>query len=468
MPVMETAQAGGQARFLTPAPPRPKGPLGPISFLAGMWNNPLATWSEESFRVPYIQTDSVMGRICIAHDPAAVRRVFVDHVANYRKDKLQLRVLSPGLGNGLLTAEGELWKAQRRALAPLFTPRAIDAFQPAMVASARWLIERWSPLRDGRRLDIAAEMSRATLEVLQRTIFPAGLKRDPGEFARAMSRYFERLGQVHPFDIIGLPKWAPRIGKRDTSNELTFFGEAIAELLAERRETAADSNAATPRDLLGLLLAARDPQTGIGLTEAEINANILTFIGAGHETTAGALTWSLYLLSQREDWRAQVEAEAAAVLQDGFEAPGAIDRLEKTRATFEEALRLYPPAATLSREALEADTLGGRSVRAGETVIISPWVLHRHQLLWERPDEFLPERFMPGVREKIDRFAYLPFGAGPRVCIGGGFAMREGVILLAAIVQKFRFNLAPGHVVTPVQRITLRPKGGMPMILKRR
>ena len=450
-----------------PAPPRPEGPLNPLAFLYGLWRNPLSTWSRQSFELPFVQAEGVLGRVAVLNEPAAIRHVLVDNVANYRKDALQLRVLRPGLGNGLLTAEGDEWRAQRRALSPLFTPRLVDSFEPAIVDSANWLLDRWAELRDGRRVDVSAEMSRATLEVLQRTIFPAGLKRDPADFARAMSRYFESIGQIHPFDAMGLPDWAPRIGKRDTRRELAFFGEAIAAIVGERREKA-ESEGAPPRDLLGLLLAARDPQTGEGLGEAEINANILTFIGAGHETTAGGLTWSLFLLSLRPDWRAEVEAEVDAVFADGVASPVAFDQLVKTRATFEEALRLYPPAPTLSREAIADDRIGERVVRAGDTVIVSPWVLHRHALLWDRPDDFLPERFLPGAREKIDRFQYLPFGAGPRVCIGMGFAMREGVVLLAAIARRFRFDPAPGVVFEPMQRVTTRPKGGMPMIARRR
>lgn len=448
--------------------PRPEGPIGPLSFLRGMWTNPLSTWSRQSFEFPFIQATGVMGPVTVLNDPVAIRRVLVDNVANYKKDALQLRVLSPGLGDGLLTAEGDDWRMQRRALAPLFTPRMVDAFEPAMRACAQWLVERWTPLREGRRLDISAEMSRVTLEVLQRTIFPAGLKRDPGDFARAMSRYFERLGQVHPFDVLGLPGWAPRIGKPDLTRELKFFGEAVNDIVGERRkslESPRENTGAPPRDLLGLLLSARDPQTGAALSEAQINANILTFIGAGHETTAGALTWTLYLLSQYPEWLAMVEREVDAETGEGADG---LDRLPLARASFEEALRLYPPAATLSREAIAADELCGRPIRPGETVIISPWVLHRHKLLWDRPDDFVPERFLPGRRESIDRFAYLPFGAGPRVCIGMGFAMREGVTILATLLRHFRLELAPGHEVVPVQRITLRPRGGMPMILSHR
>ncbi len=469
MTMTNATPSRARGSFRPAAPRRPEGPIGALPFLFGMWRNPLATWSRQSFEIPFIQFTGIMGPMAVLNEPTAIKHVLVDNAANYRKDALQLRVLSPGLGDGLLTAEGDEWRAQRRALAPLFTPRMVDSFEPALIAGAEALAARWEPLREGRRVEVAGELSRATLDVLQRTIFPEGLARDPSVIAATMARFFNSIGQLHPFDVLGLPDWAPRLGKRDNSRELKFFSDTVRTLIEERRKTLpADDGRAPPRDLLGLLLTARDPQTGEALGEPQIGANILTFIAAGHETTAGGLTWALYLLSQRPDWRAEVEAEVDAVLAEGFGAPDTFDRLVKTRATFEEALRLYPPAASLSREAIAADTIGDRVIKAGETIIISPWVLHRHQTLWDRPDDFLPERFLPGRRETIDRFAYLPFGAGPRVCIGMGFAMREGIAILATLLRKFRLDLAPGHRVEPVQRITLRPKGGMPMMLTHR
>ena len=228
----------------------------------------------------------------------------------------------------------------------------------------------------------------------------------------------------------------------------------------------ATDKAAAPRDILTLLLEAEDPQTGAGLSSAEVRANIVTFIGAGHETTANALIWSLFLLSMSEEWRQRLAAEAEAVL------PGPVEdyaeRLVETRAVIEEAMRLYPPVASLSREALDSDTLAGRRIRKGTLVMVSQWVLHRHKLLWEEPDAFDPRRFLPGAREKIDRFAYLPFGAGPRICIGAAFALQEAAIILAHIMRLFTLEVQKGYAVKPVQHITLRPEGGLPMVLRRR
>jgi cytochrome P450 len=378
-------------------------------------------------------------------------------------------VLSPGLGDGLLTSEGDDWRKQRRALAPLFTPRMVLSFAPAMIATAEWLIERWAPLRPGRRLDLAGEMSVATLEVLQRTIFPSGLSREPRDFARGMSELVTALGTLHPFDLLDAPEWLPRFGKRSPAGALEFFNDAVDDILAARRaEGAPSAEPGPPRDFLTMLIEARDPQTGEGLSEIEIRANVVTFIGAGHETTANALTWSLFLLSQHPAWREEVEAEVDAVLGERpFEAE-MVERLPRVRATLDEAMRLYPPAPSLSREALAADMLAGEKIHPGTLVVISPYVVHRHKLLWRDPNHFDPTRFMPGERETIDRFAYLPFGAGARSCIGMPFALQEAAIFLAAILRSYRLDLAPGHKVAPIQRVTLRPKGGMPMVLRRR
>ena len=467
---IEAPSAHG-SRPRPPAPVPRERPLNPLELLHGLWTNPLATFTRRAFEEPVVLSKSLLGELAIVSDPAAIRHVLVDNAANYRKDELQRRVLqaSDEGGNSLLTAEDDDWRQQRRALAALFTPRAVAEFRPAMEQSARWIVERWAPLRAGRRIDVASEMSQLTLDVLTRTIFPSGLGRDPADFARAMADYFDAIGRVHPLDVLGAPKWIPRVGRPQIRRSQGFFEAAVEELVTTRRAWLAAHDGAAETsglDLLTRLLTARDPQTGAGLGEAEIRANVLTFIGAGHETTANALTWSLFLLALDPGWRAQVEAEVDG-LPPAMDALG-LEPFVKVRATLEEALRLYPPAASLSRAAIGPDVVAGKRIAAGTVVIIAPYVVHRHQRLWEHPDRFDPERFLPGRREAIGRFAFLPFGTGPRVCIGMGFAMQEAVLLLATMLRHYRLDLMPGHRVEPVQRITLRPRGGMPMLIQRR
>ena len=452
-----------------PPVPRPlRRPPDLFDFQKSARTNPLSNWTEEHFRAPIVVGEGVLGHVMVLSDPAAIRYVLVDNAANYRKDDLQRRVLAPGLGNGLLTAEGEEWRQQRRALAPLFNPRTVAGFAPAMAGAAERLVRRWVRRGEGRVLDVALEMTRVTLDVLERTIFTAGIARDPDALGRAISRYFEAIGPIDPLDVFGLPAWLPRIGRIRARPALRFFEEVVGELISARQDLLRRGGQA-PRDLLTALLQAKDPETGQGLSDLEVRANIVTFIGAGHETTANALTWAIYLLSQAPDIRRRVEEEVDEVLGgEGGSDPAHVERLVFTRAVLYEAIRLYPPVPFMSRAAIAEDRIAGFRVRRGTLVMVPPYVLHRHRTLWSDPDCFDPDRFMPERRAGIDRYAYLPFGAGPRVCIGASFSLQEAVIVLSRLVRSVRLDTEPGQVVRPVQRVTLRPDGGLPMRLSLR
>ena len=451
--------------FVPPYPRRPRRPRGSFSTLLAFQRNPIEVWWEGDFERPVSIGRSIFGLRGAAHDPAAVRRIFLDNAANYRKDDLQLRILRPGLGNGLLTAEGEDWRIQRRALAPLFSPRQVAEFAPAVHQIARAAIERISRRRDGAVADVGVDMSRLTLEVLEQTLFSQGLGREPSAFQRAVSSYFETIGRIDPLDLLGAPAFVPRLRRRRGRPALEFFDSAVNAII-EKRRVLLSNGAEAPHDLLTLLLSAKDPENGRGITDVDVRANIVTFINAGHETTANALTWALFLLSQSAEWRERAEVDADRAF-DANESV-ATERCEILRAVFEEALRLYPPAAMLARQAIADDELAGVHIPAGAVITVSPYVLHRRRGLWDHPDAFDPSRFLGERRDRVDRFAYIPFGAGPRVCIGMAFAMQEGIILLAHLLRAFRFDLVGGHVVMPLQRVTLRPRGGMKMHVKRR
>jgi len=453
--------------FRPPAPRPRTEPMGLLAFLLAIRRNPLATWMDKHFEEPVVSGEGVLGRMTVVNDPAVIRHVLVDNAANYRKDDLQIRILAPGLGRGLLTAEGEEWRLQRRTLAPLFNPRTVAGFFPAMVGAADRLVRRWQRRPDGRIVDASLEMTRITLDVLERTIFTQGVARDPDALARAITRYFEGIGRVDPIDIFGWPDWVPRIGRLRARPAVRFFDEMVEELIGARKALIARGEP-VPRDILTLLLEAADPETGRGLTDEDVRANIVTFIGAGHETTANALSWSLYLLSQDPKSRLRIEEEVDRVLGEGPFEVRHLEKLVFTRAVIDEALRLYPPAPFLSRAAMADDRIGDLHIPAGSVVTVAPYVLHRHRTLWRDPDAFDPERFLPENRDRIDRFAYLPFGAGPRVCIGASFALQEATIVLASVVRAVRLDLAEGHEVRPLHRITLRPEGGLPMRLTHR
>jgi cytochrome P450 len=306
-------------------------------------------------------------------------------------------------------------------------------------------------------------MARVTLDVLERTIFSDGLGRDAEDVRASMVTYFKTVGRIDALDVLGVPAFVPRLAHLRVRPTLRFFEATIDELIATRRRRLAQRSGDAPKDILTLLLGALDPETGEQMTEAEVRSNILTFIMAGHETTANLLSWSLFLLSQSPEWRDRVETEADREI--GGPITGAAERLTETRAVIEEAARLYPPIAAMSRVAINADELAGEAVRRGSMVVIAPYVLHRHRLLWDRPDVFEPSRFLGDARDKIDRFAYLPFGSGPRTCIGSAFALQEATLVLASIARHFRLQLAPDHTVWPLLWVTLRPAGGLPMMV---
>jgi len=451
--------------FTPPAPAPRSEPLGLVGLLRTLKDNPLEAWTSAHFEKPIVMGGLLIGRVAVVSDPGAIRRVLLENSANYPKDWMQQRILSAGLTNGLLSAEGNQWKAQRRALAPLFSRKAVSIFSNAMVDSAEAMVERLSRHQD-RVVDIAVEATRTTLDVLERTIFSDGFGRGTEEIRVAMKAYFDTIGRIDPLDLLGLPGVVPRPSRWRLRPMMRLFEEAIDTIISKRRQQMAEDKADIPRDILTLLLEARDPDTGKGLSEIEIRANILTFIAAGQETTANCITWSLFLLSQSPEWRQRIQAEADREFSDVRN--GIAERLVETRAVVEETNRLYPPLAAISRVALEPDELAGQRIRRGTMVAIAPYVLHRHRALWPKPEIFDPNRFLNGAREKIDRFAYLPFGAGPRICIGATFAIQEAVIVLAMIMRNFNLELAPGHAAWPVLKVTLRPKGGLPMSVRRR
>jgi len=453
------------SRYRPPAPvPQPK-PLGALRLISTLKRNPLECWTREHFEKPVVVGGLPFKHVLLVHEPAAIRRVLLDNAGNYQKDSIQRRVLSAGLGDGLLSAENEQWRTQRRILAPIFARRTILDFAPAMMDAAQALAARWRG-KDGTTIDVAAEASRLTLDVLERTIFSDGFGRAAEEIRDAMSVYFNTIGKIDPLDLIGLPPSVPRLSHLRVRSTLRFFESAIDEIIATRRRRLNGRASDGTNDILTLLLGALDPETGQGMTEAEVRSNILTFIAAGHETTANTITWSLFLLSQSDEWRARIEAEAQREI--GGPVTGLADRLVETRAVIDEAIRLYPPIAAISRVAMGPDELSGVKVKRGSLVVIAPYVLHRHEMHWREPDVFDPSRFLGKARTEIDRYAYLPFGAGLRTCIGSAFALQEATLILATIVRNFDFKLAPDKQVWPLLRVTLRPEGGMPLTIKSR
>jgi cytochrome P450 len=455
-----------EGAYIPPAPRPQARPLPPIALLRTLRRNPLECWATQHFEQPIVAGGLPIGHTLLVHEPGAIRHVLLDNAANYQKDRLQRRVLSAGLSDGLLSAEGEQWRLQRRIIAPMFARRTVMDFTAAMMEAAEALVERWSGHGDCATIDVAAEMAKVTLDVVERTIFSDGFGSDAEAIRLAMTTYFNTIGKISPLDVLGVPDFVPRLSRFRVRSTLRFFETEVDRVISARRRILAEQPDSAPSDLLTHLLQALDTASEDRLSEAEVRSNILTFIAAGHETTANTLSWTMFLLSQSPEWRERVEAEVDRELTGS--APGIADRLVETRAVIEETIRLYPPIAAISRVALAGDDLNGERARPGSLIVISPYVLHRHRLLWDCPDAFDPRRFLGDARATIDRFAYLPFGAGARKCIGSTFALQEATLVLAVIMKHSRFQLRPGHPVWPMLRVTLRPANGLPMIITKR
>ncbi|MCV2870592.1 cytochrome P450 [Defluviimonas sp. WL0002] len=387
-------------------------------------------------------------------DPEANRHILKDALDDYPKSDVTKLILAPAIGQSLFIAEGQHWRWQRRAAAPAFSVRNVQALAPVMSAAAERAAERIASAA-GRAADLYQEMVTATFEVISDVTFSGAEGFDRAAVHRAIDAYIAQTAKISLLDILGAPMWVPRPG-RVISGPAMREMKHIADLAIDNRRQA--GRRAVP-DLLDLLLEGEDPETGRRMDTAEVRDNLLTFIVAGHETTALTLAWALYLCAFDPTVQDRARVEAREALGDRAATASDLPALPYIRRIVDEALRLYPPAAFLSRTARKADCLCGREVRPGDTVMLPIYALHRNHLLWKNPDRFDPDRFSDAG--SIDRFAYLPFGAGPRICIGASFALQEAVIILATLLARFRFERVPGREPDPVLILTLRPQGGV-------
>ena len=457
--------------FVPPAPIPRTVPPSRLEIIRTVFNNPLELWGEPSYTLPWIETKFLKERTIIVNDPGLIRHVLVDNAANYEMSEIRQLILRPILRDGLLTAEGPVWKRSRKAMAPVFTPRHARGFADQMLRKSEDYVEKYSGVgEDGEAFDISVDMTEITFNILSETLFSGEIVTESNDFSEDVDSLLHRMGRVDPMDLLRAPPWVPRLTRIGGKRVLGKFREIVAKTMALRQKKMRENPHHVPQDFLTLLLELAGPD---GLTMDEIEDNILTFIGAGHETTARALAWTLYCVANSPQIRERMEREIDEVLASGAEPVEWMDRMPMVRAAFEEALRLYPPAPSLNRAAIADDewtSQDGKTVRirAGVTVLIMPWTLHRHQLYWDNPRAFMPERFLPENRGKIGRFQYLPFGAGPRVCIGATFAMQEAVIALAVLMSRYRFDMTPETKPWPVQKLTTQPRDGLPMRVTRR
>jgi cytochrome P450 len=420
--------------------------------------NAVAAWGARAYELLYLYDRNWMQDFLLVNDPEGVKHVLLDNVGNYVKSRQVQRTTGPALGNGLFNADGESWKFQRRTTAPMFSARRVLDFAAPMAAVAERELASW---RDGETLDAADRMMQLTYRIITHTMFSDDVRLDYRAVADNFVTYLDTLGRVDMLMMLGMPYWFPTPKRIKAGRAMRFFRREIGALIARRAKEIERDPAGAPKDLLTLLLTTRDPEGGASFSQDEVYDNVMTFIFAGHETTANTLAWTLYLLSQFPAVDARVAAEVRA-------ADGDIARMPYTKQVIEESLRLYPAAPFISRDSVGPDRVGPHEIRGGTSVLISPWLIQRHRKLWKDPEYFDPDRFAPGNREKIHRFAYIPFGAGPRICIGMGFAMQEALICLSRIVARWRLQMVPGHVVAPLSRLTLRPEFGLQMTVHAR
>jgi len=446
-------------RFIPPHPPRGTGSV-PVwrGFVGERARIAVYGWSERAFSLPSMRRKVFGYTIHIPLEPDAVQRVLLDNAANYVKPDMVKKLLKPTIGRGLLSSDGALWRDQRRIVAANFAPAAIDALIPVFAAAARRAMARWT----GGPEDMAAEATATTMGIIADALF-AG---DPRLTTRAamdhISAALEGVSEARLQVLLGVPlmPWSLR-GRRARRGQI-FLRETLSQVVRDRLPDGG------PEDFLGGLIRALngrfEPEEALALAVD----NAATFYLAGHETTANAITWTLYLLSEQPDLQAEAAAEARAALAEGEDDAGLPERLPLLRRILEESMRIYPPVPRFDRQALAADRLGEAEVMAGDIVSIWPWLIHRHRALWDDPDAFDPERWRPDAKAGRHRFQYIPFGGGPRLCVGARFATIEALTVLAHWLGERRFAPTPGREVRLSGMVTLRPAGGLPLVLHKK
>ena len=436
--------------LVPPSPPRAPESMTAFGRLAAMRESAISTWGQRAYEEDIIQGRFFGRSSFILNTPDAIRHVLVDNYENYTRTPTGIRVLRPMLGEGLLISEGRAWKHQRRTLAPAFTPRAVATLVPHMLAATDETIVRLKAA-SGEPVDLREAMQRMTLEIAGRTMFSFEMGQHGPALRDFVMEYGARLARPHFLDLL-LPLSWPSPQDFSRARFRKRWTRFVAMLMAERR-AAGKNEGAPPRDLFDLMGDARDPETGEAFSDAQLGDQVATMILAGHETTATALFWSLYLLSLDPITQDELAAEVKNAAVDGALD---IERLKFTRAVVDETMRLYPPAFLIARAAIAPDTIAGMPVKKSDVILIAPWLLHRHEKLWRDPNAFMPQRFMPGTPAP-DRFAYLPFGVGARVCIGAHFALVEATLALAKMIGAFRVGLIDKQPVIPVGVVTTQP-----------
>ncbi|MEB8386368.1 cytochrome P450 [Rhodobacteraceae bacterium KMM 6894] len=416
-------------------------------------------WMAE-FRTPFF-------RSYLCNDPALVDLVLKGRPDDFPKSNRIREGLNPLLGNSVFVTNGDVWKRQRRIIDPAFEGGRLRNVFPAMRAAGQGAVERLAPLADGTPREIEGEASHVAADVIFRTLFSIPIEND---VAARVFHEFREHQRTQPVVNIGalipLPAWVPRFHRRKTKATAAVIRDLITQLTATRQRQISEGRA--PDDLATKIMTTADPETGQRFETEEMVDQVAIFFLAGHETSASGLAWALYLLALYPDWQDRIAAEAAAAFGDEEPQFADMSKLGITRDVFRETLRLYPPVPMMVREAACPETFRNRPVPKGAQVVLSPWHLHRHERLWSNPDGFDPARYATEEGRTAMRCAYMPFSAGQRVCPGAGFAMIEGVLLLAMLVRAYRFTPVAERPAMPVAHLTVRGKDGIWLKINKR
>ena len=436
-------------------PPRKSPNL--LQLFARSFSNPLLAIPERVYSEPLVV---VRGPPAIAWvtEPALVKIVLVDRRDDFPQDPLLQRVLGGLFGNSILTSEGRDWRWQHQTVAPLFRQGEILRYLPAMAAGAESAIKRWGAVPPGSIHAIDDEMVDATYEVISNTLLAGGSALVGETMKRGTADYVAGIPWSVAYAALNLPVWLPRPGGRRMRIWESRLRGAVTDMIRERRASTDDRD-----NLFSRLMGVVNPQTGKTMPVEQLVDNLLTFLLAGHQTIAMTLTWTLYLISRSPEWEARLLEEIRQVVPSGPVTGEHIEKLVIVQQVLKESMRLYPPIAMMSRQAARDVDLAGEHIKAGTLVGLPIYAIHRHHKLWDDPDRFDPSRFSPEREASYSRYQFIPFGAGPRICVGASFALIEATAMLAMLVRAARFESMPGRQPMPVSRVVLVPKDGMPM-----
>ena len=450
--------------FIPPYPKRHEKEINPFQALYYARNDLLSMWDEDAFKMDFMSQKILKQHVFIANSPDIIRYVMVENKDNYERKSPQMkRALEPLLGDGLFISDGKTWASRRRIQTPMFDNAHIQMYSKTISSTIVEMADNWQAKGNDTIIEVHTEMAKLAAEIIARTLFGEKLGAENSEaVVSAFADYQSVVKQMALSNFLGLPDWMPnvnaKIGKAKRAGQTIHNAVDAIIALAEK--------GGHEGTMVDELIKANQSESGIDLmTRKQIRNEIIVLFMAGHETTANVLAWTWYLISQSPDVEKKLHQELDEVLNGRVPEYSDIENLKYTRAILDETMRLYPPVPILSRQALKEDEIRGKKIPAGSLMLVVPWLIQRHQKHWENPDHFIPERFMPGEK-KPKKFTYLPFSAGPRVCIGKSFGITESVLAVATIAQRFRLELPAEAEVKHECRLTLRPKGKLPMIMK--